>query len=119
VVGVDAGAEDAGAEEAGAAEDAGADTDVVAEDTTGGGAEDELPAAHPATTAPAAAIPASLSNNENGVEPVITNHSFCASAMRGPDARLPHVAAYILETPQRGPRLERDYVSPKRASSVI
>jgi hypothetical protein len=46
---------------------------VVAEDT-GGGAEDELPAAHPASTAPAAATPASLSNNET--EPVITNHPF-------------------------------------------
>jgi hypothetical protein len=69
-----AGAEDAAAD-ADAAEDEGADTDVVAEDT-GGGAEDELPAAHPAITAPAAAIPASLSNNENGREPVITNHSF-------------------------------------------
>jgi hypothetical protein len=68
-----AGAEEAGADDA--AEDEGADTDVVADDT-GGGAEDELPAAHPATTAPAAAIPASLSNNENGTEPVITNHSF-------------------------------------------
>ena len=64
-------AEDAA--EAEEAEDAGADTDVVAEDT-GGGAEDELPAAHPATTAPAAATPASLSNNET--EPVITNHPF-------------------------------------------
>jgi len=68
-----AGAEDAGADDA--AEDEGADTDVVAEDT-GSGAEDELPAAHPATTAPAAATPASLSNNENEIEPVITNHSF-------------------------------------------
>ena len=51
------------------------DTDVVAEDTGGGGAEeDELPTAHPASTAPAAATPASLSNNETG--PVITNHPF-------------------------------------------
>jgi hypothetical protein len=50
-----------------------ADTDVVAEDT-GGDAEDELPAAQPASTAPAAATPASLSNNET--EPVITNHPF-------------------------------------------
>ena len=55
------------------AADAGADTDVLADDT-GGGAEDELPAAHPASTAPAAATPASLSNNET--EPVITNHPF-------------------------------------------
>jgi hypothetical protein len=50
-----------------------ADTVEVAEDT-GGEAEDELPAAHPASTAPAAATPASLSNNET--EPVITNHPF-------------------------------------------
>lgn len=67
-----AGAEDAAADEA-AEEGADApDTDVVAEDT--GGAEDELPTAHPARTAPAAATPASLSNNE--MEPVITNHPF-------------------------------------------
>jgi hypothetical protein len=67
------GAEDAAADEA-AEEGADApDTDVVAEDT-GGGAEDELPTAHPASTEPAAATPASLSNNE--MEPVITNHPF-------------------------------------------
>ena len=65
--------EEAAEEAEDAAEDEGADTDVVADDT-GGGAEDELPAAHPATTAPAAATPASLSNNET--EPVITNHPF-------------------------------------------
>jgi len=47
---------------------------VDAEDTGGGGAEDELPAAHPATTAPTAVKPASLSNNET--EPVITHHPF-------------------------------------------
>jgi hypothetical protein len=46
---------------------------VEAVDTGGGGADDEL-AAHPATTAPAAVNPASLSNNET--EPVITNHPF-------------------------------------------
>jgi hypothetical protein len=66
----EAGADD-GADDA--AEDEGADADVVAEDT-GGGVEEELPAAHPATTDPAAATPASLSNNE--IEPVITNHPF-------------------------------------------
>jgi hypothetical protein len=66
-----AAAEDAAADEA---EDDGADTDVDAEDTGAGGAEDELAAAHPATTAPTAAKPASLSNNET--EPVITNHPF-------------------------------------------
>jgi hypothetical protein len=69
------GAEDAAAD---VAADEGADapdTDVVAEDTGGGGAEeDELPTAHPASTAPAAATPASLSNNET--EPVITHHPF-------------------------------------------
>jgi hypothetical protein len=75
----EAGADDAGvaaAEEAAAEDegtDAGADTVVDAEDT-GGGTEDELPAAHPVTTAPAAATPASLSNNET--EPVITHHPF-------------------------------------------
>jgi len=66
------GADDTAADEAA---DEGADrpdTVEVAEDT--GGAEDELPAAHPASTAPAAATPASLSNNET--EPVITNHPF-------------------------------------------
>ena len=74
--GADAGADDAAEDAADdAAEDAGADRVDVAEDT-GGGAEDELPAAHPATTAPAAAIPASLSNNENETGPVITNHPF-------------------------------------------
>jgi len=67
------GAEDAAADAADEGADA-PDTDVVAEDTGGGGAEDELPTAHPASTAPAAAIPASLSNNE--MEPVITNHPF-------------------------------------------
>ena len=72
--------DEAGAEEAAddaeddAAEDEGADTVVEAEATGAGGAEDEVPAAHPATTAPATADPASLSNNE--IEPVITNHSF-------------------------------------------
>ncbi len=69
------GAEEA-ADEADAAADEGVDaaaTVEVAEDT-GGEAEDELPAAHPARTAPAAATPASLSNNET--EPVITNHPF-------------------------------------------
>jgi hypothetical protein len=71
----EAGADEAGAEEAAdAAEDDGAANVVDAEDTGGGGAEDELPAAHPATTVPAAANPASLSNNET--EPVITNHPF-------------------------------------------
>lgn len=76
----EAAAEDAGAEAAGveetedAAADEGAAKVVDADATGGGGAEDELPAAHPATTAPAAASPASLSNNET--EPVITNHSF-------------------------------------------
>jgi hypothetical protein len=65
------GAEDAAADVAADAPD----TDVVAEDTGGGGAEeDELPTAHPASTAPAAATPASLSNNET--EPVITHHPF-------------------------------------------
>ena len=67
-----AAAEDAAADAA-EDEDEGADKVVEAEDT-GGGAEDELPAAHPATTAPAAATPASLSNNET--EPVITHHPF-------------------------------------------
>jgi hypothetical protein len=71
----EAGADEAGAEAAvDAAEDEGAANVVDAEDTGGGGAEDELPAAHPATTAPAAANPAILSNNEK--EPVITNHPF-------------------------------------------
>ena len=67
------GADDAAADEAADEGADAADTDVVAEDT-GGDAEDELPAAHPASTAPAAATPASLSNNET--EPVITNHPF-------------------------------------------
>jgi len=73
--------DEAGAEEAAdaAADDAadddeGADKVVEAEATGAGGAEDELPAAHPATTAPAAVNPASLSNNE--IEPAITNHPF-------------------------------------------
>jgi hypothetical protein len=72
----EAGADAAGADEAGAeaAEDEGAATVVDAEATGGGGAVDELPAAHPATTAPVAANPASRSNNE--AEPVITNHPF-------------------------------------------
>jgi hypothetical protein len=65
------GADDAAADEAAGA--AAPDTDVVADDT-GGGGEDELPTAHPASTAPAAATPATLSNNET--EPVITNHPF-------------------------------------------
>jgi hypothetical protein len=65
-------AEDAAADDAAA--DEGADNVVEAEDTGAGGAEDELPAAHPVTTAPAAATPASLSNNKT--VPAITNHSF-------------------------------------------
>ena len=69
-----AAAEDAAADDAAEDEDEGADNVVEAEATGAGGAEDELPAAHPATTAPAAVNPASLSSNET--EPVITNHSF-------------------------------------------
>ena len=77
---------EAGAEDAGGtadAEDTGADelvadgADVscdVADTVAAGGAEDSPPAAHPATTAPAAATPANLSSNE--IEPVITNHPF-------------------------------------------
>jgi hypothetical protein len=82
--------EEAGAEAAAedAAEDEGADTVVEAEAT--GGAEDELPAAQPATTDPAAANPASLSNNET--EPVITITLSEHPAMREPNARPPYVA---------------------------
>ncbi len=67
------GADDPAADEAADEGVDAADTVEVAEDT-GGEAEDELPEAHPASTAPAAATPASLSNNET--EPVITNHPF-------------------------------------------
>jgi hypothetical protein len=72
----DAAADDAAADDAAADEaaDDGADRVVDAEDTGGGAEEDELTAAQPATTAPAAAIPASLSNNET--EPVITKSPF-------------------------------------------